>query len=499
MSQSGVASTGIAGLDDILHGGFPHNHIYLVQGDPGVGKTTLALQFLLQGARAGESSMYIALSESEDEIRTVAESHDWDISPLHIHAVSALEQSLQAGGENTLFVPSDVELHEAMRGLLDLIERVKPTRVVFDSLSELRLLSQDSLRYRRQILLLKEFFAGRQCTVLLLDDRTIDREDRQLHSLAHGVVSLSQVTPEYGVDRRRLRVVKLRGVNFRSGHHDFVIRRGGLVVYPRLIAAEHKTGFSEGQLRSGVAELDRLIGGGVDYGTSTLVIGPAGTGKSILTTRYLLAAAEQGENSVVFHFDENLTTMRRRSRLLGMDLDTHLASGRIFAQRIDSAEMSPGAFDTLVRKHVEERNVRVVVMDSLNGYVAAMAEERFLNIQLHELLNYLAQKGVCTFIVVAQQGMLGNMMPRIDVSYLADSVILLRNFESHGAVHKAISVVKRRSGAHENTIRQLSMGPSGVVLGEPLREFQGVLTGVPNYLGTMRAPRTEERDADVKR
>jgi circadian clock protein KaiC len=498
MSQSGVASTGIAGLDDILNGGLPHNHVYLVQGDPGVGKTTLALQFLVEGIRVGEPSMYIALSETEEEVRAVAASHGWDIEALHLHAVSALEQSLQTGAENTLFVPSDVELHEAMRTLLEAIDRVKPVRLVFDSLSELRLLSQDALRYRRQILLLKEHLTGRLCTALLLDDRTIDREDRQLHSLTHGVIALSQVTPEYGVDRRRVRVVKLRGVNFRSGQHDYVIHRGGLVVYPRLVASEHKTVFVEGQLQSGILELDRLMGGGIDRGSSTLVVGPAGTGKSILTTRYLLAAAEQQENSVVFHFDENLATMRRRSQSVGMDVDVHLASGRIAAQRIDSVEMSPGAFDALVRKHVEQRQVRVVVIDSLNGYLSAMSDERFLNIQLHELLNYLAQKGVCTFIVVVQQGMLGNQAPTIDISYLADSVILLRNFETHGALHKAISVVKRRSGAHENTIRQLSLGPAGIVLGEPLREFQGVLTGVPSYLGT-GPPRDEERDGHGRR
>lgn len=496
-----LAKTGISGFDDILNGGFPANQIYLVQGDPGVGKTTLALQFLLEGVRKNEVCLYIALSESAEEIQLVAESHGWDLSRIHIHAVSAFEESLRGSSENTLFVASDVELQEATRSLLEVIERVKPSRLVIDSLSELRLMAQDSLRYRRQILSLKEFLAKRECTVLFLDARTVEHEDRQLHSLSHGVIVMQQVAPEYGVDRRRIRIVKLRGVNFRSGYHDFIIRQGGLVVYPRLVAADHDANFAAGILPSGMPELDRLLGGGIDYGTSTLIIGPAGTGKSIITTRYLIAAAEQGENSVVFHFDENLTTLRKRSQLLGMDLDRHLESGRIVAQRIDSAEMSPGAFDSLVRRHVCERRVRVVVIDSLNGYTNAMHEERLLSIQMHELLSYLAHQGVCTFLIVAQQGMFGGMngASRVDFSYLADAVILLRNFESQGAVLKALSVVKKRSGMHENTIRQLSVGANGPIVGEPLREFQGVLTGVPRYVGNRSALRNKsEQDDDAQ-
>ncbi len=464
--------------------------MYLIQGAPGVGKTTLALQFLLEGIKQGETCLYITLSETEKEIRCIAESHGWDITKLHIYELSAADQQQQSESENTLFVSSEIELHEATRTLIAAIDRVKPSRVVFDSLSELRLLAQDALRYRRQILSLKEYFAGRQCTVLMLDGVSLDLP---LESLVHGVITLNQSTPEYGTDRRRIRIGKLRGVRFVGGYHDYVIERGGLAVFPRLVAAEHQNRFEPGVLLSGVPELDRLLGGGLDRGTSTLLLGPAGAGKSAISTRYALSAAERGENVAMFHFDEHTATMHTRSAGLGMDLASHLQSGRIGVQQIDPAEMSPGEFVRLVQRHVEERNARVVVIDSLNGYMNAMPEERFLTIQMHELLTYLAQKGVTTFLIVAQHGIVGQMAAPLDVSYLADTVILLRFFEADGAVYKALSVTKKRSGAHETTIRQLSFGPQGIIVGKPLSGFHGILTGVPRYIGEVSALALEEQ------
>ena len=477
---SELAKVGIPGLDAVLAGGLPQNRMYLIQGDPGVGKTTLALQFLLEGVKQGEKCLYITLSETEAEVRSVALSHGWDISQLNIYELSASAQRLQSEPESTLFVSSEIELHEATKTLIAEVERVKPTRVVFDSLSELRLLAQDALRYRRQILSLKEYFAGQKCTVLMLDGLSIDLP---LESLAHGVISLHLVTPEYGSDRRRLRVVKLRGVKFVGGYHDYSIERGGLVVFPRLVAADHYLKFAPGVLPSGVPALDQLLGGGLDRGTSTLLLGPAGAGKSAIATHYALAAAERGENVVMFHFDEHLATMTARSLGMGMGITRHLEAGRIAVQQIDPAEMSPGEFVKLVQRHVEERKARVVVIDSLNGYMNAMPEERFLTIQMHELLTYLSQQGVATFLVVAQHGMVGPMATPVDVSYLADTVLLLRYFESGGAVLKALSVMKKRGGMHENTIRQLSFGPQGVVVGEPMKGFHGILTGVPSYIG----------------
>lgn len=458
-----------------------------MQGDPGAGKTTLALQFLLEGIRQGELCLYIALSESIAETRTVAESHGWDVSRLHIHEFSAADHGLSGSTENTLFLPSEIELFEATRTLLDVIERTQPARVVLDSLSELRLLSQDPLRYRRQILSLKEYFRNRRCTAMMLDDCTVDKDDRQLHSLAHGVISLENMAPDYGAERRRLRVLKLRGRKFRGGFHDFIIERGGLLVFPRLIAAEHRSAFTPETLPSGVPELDCLLGGGVDRGTSILILGPAGVGKSAITTRYALSAAERGENVALFLFDENRQTMLTRSASLGMNVTAQIASGRIAAQQIHPAEMCTGEFITCVRQHVEERQVRLVLIDSLNGYLKAMPAEQSLSVQLHELLAYLAQKGVTAILVVAQAGIVGNVSAPIDVSYLADTVLLLRYFEAGGAVHKAISVVKKRSGFHENTIRQLSLSSAGISVGAPLRGFQGVLTGVPQYVGEVGA------------
>jgi circadian clock protein KaiC len=485
--RTAVAKTGIAGLDDVLCGGLPRNRIYLVQGDPGVGKTTLALQFLLEGLRAAEPCLYVTLSESHEEIEAVAHSHGWDITKLHVYELSAAEQSQHAEAENTLFVSSEVELHEATNTLLETIERVKPARVVIDSLSELRLLAQSPLRYRRQILSLKEYFVGRSCTALFLDDRTIEQNDQQLQSLAHGVIALHSLAPEYGADRRRLRVVKLRGVQFRGGFHDFVIRHGGVTVFPRLVAAEHHGQFTAEVIRSGNAALDDLLGGGIDRGTSTLILGPAGAGKSALASCYGSAAADRGEHVAMFLFDESIATMCHRSRALGMRIEEHIASERIMARQVDPAEMSPGELAMHVRHEVEARDARVVVIDSLNGYLTSMPEERFLTIQMHEMLSYLAQKGVATLLLLAQHGLVGSMSSPVDLSYLADTLLMLRYFEAEGAVLKAISVLKKRAGAHENTIRQFTLGAGGVTVGAPLSGFHGVLTGVPRFIGDSEA------------
>lgn len=479
-------ATGIAGLDDILRGGLPPNRVYLVQGDPGAGKTTLGLQFLLEGVRLGEASMYISLSESRDEVNSVARSHGWSLDGVHLFEMQVGQQEYSEAAENTLFEPSEVELREVTQRLLAEIERVKATRVVFDSLSELRLLAQHPLRYRRQILMLKQFFSGRRSTVLFLDDRTAPDEDRQLQSVVHGVLMLEVAAGDYGNERRRLRVVKLRGLAPRGGYHEFIIRRGGLEVFPRLVAAEHPvTERPPSTLPSGVRELDDLLGGGVDRGTATLVLGPAGSGKSSLALKYALSATQRGEHVEVFAFDERIHTLLQRARGLGMDLDAPISQGKLAVTQVDPAEMGPGEFVANVTRGIRERNTRVVVIDSLNGYLNAMPEERTLALQLHELLSVLNQSDVTTFMVMAQHGLLGPAMQSpIDISYLADTVVMLRYFEAGGAVRKAISVVKKRSGSHEDTIREYRMGaPGAIAIGAPLTAFSGVLTGVPTYMG----------------
>ena len=482
-----TVATGVTGLDDVLGGGLPRDRLYLVEGDPGAGKTTLALQFLLEGARAGERGLYVTLSETKEELRSVARSHGWALDALDLCELIPSEESLGPDALTRMFHPSEVELGETTRTVLAEVERIRPKRVVFDSLSEMRLLAQDSLRYRRQILSLKQFFIGRQCTVLLLDDRTSEEGDRNLQSIAHGVISLEHMALAYGAERRRLRVVKLRGRQFRGGYHDFTIRRGGLDVYPRLVAAEHHAPFQADQLLSRVHALDALMGGGLDAGTSTLLMGPAGSGKSTIACSYALAAAERGEHATVFTFDESLGTLLARSRGLGMDLEPQVRAGRLRLQQVDPAQLSPGEFACAVRTAVDRDDSRVVVIDSLNGYLNAMPEERFLTIQLHELLTYLGQQGVVTLMVVAQHGLLGaGMQTPVDASYLADSVILLRFFEAEGKLRRVISVVKKRSGAHEDSLRELRTGPEGIWVGEPLQNFRGILTGTPTFLGRSR-------------
>ena len=471
--------TGIPGLDDVLGGGLVRDRLYLVDGDPGAGKTTLATEFLREGARRGERGLYITLSETAEELTAGAASHGWTLEGVDIVELVAEARDLDAETQVTMYHPSEIELQDTTRRVLEAVQRINPSRVVFDSLSELRLLAQNSLRYRRQILALKQFFIGRRCTVLLLDDRTAEGSDLQLQSIAHGVISLEQLTPVYGGARRRLRVVKFRGTNYRGGFHDFTIRPEGLFVFPRLVAAEHHETFARTSLSSGVTALDDLLGGGLDRGTSTLLLGPAGSGKSTIALQYAVAAARRGERAVLFAFDEGVGTLEARATALGIPMGAVCSEGHLEVQQIDPAEMSPGEFASLVREAVECRDARVVVIDSLNGYSNAMPEEHFLTTQLHEMLTYLGQRGVTTMMVVAQHGLLGNAIQApVDSSYLADSVVLLRYFEDAGKVRKAISVVKKRSGRHEETIREMWFDMDGIHLGEPLSQFRGVLSGV---------------------
>lgn len=463
----------------MLRGGLPARRMYLIEGLPGSGKTTLALQFLLTGIRQGERSIYISLSETRDEILEVARSHNWSIDQLEIVELSALDEKIAAEAQNTLFHPSEVELTETTRFLLESVDRLNPNRVALDSLSELRLLSQTALRYRRQILSLKQYFAGRDCTTLLLDDASTTGSDSHVASLAHGVISLQQLAPEYGAERRRLLVKKVRGTTYRGGYHDFVIQTGGIQVFPRLVAAEHHQKFREENVQSGLAGLDSLLGGGLARGTSNLFTGPPGTGKSTLALAYCIAAAKRGEKVLCFTFDESLNVMYDRARGLNLGLEEYVEKGMITTIQVDPAELSPGELACRVQRAVEKEDVRFVYLDSLNGYIHAMGDERFLNLQLHELLTYLNQQGVVTILVLSPQGLLGNMQSPIDLTYLADTVLALRFFEAAGAVHKAISVLKKRTGRHEKTIRELTISSEGVEVGPPLEEFRGVLTGVP--------------------
>jgi len=456
--------------------------VYLIEGVPGSGKTTLALQFLIAGARAGETVLYITLSETEEELRSVADSHGWQLDGITIRELTPPETALDGDEQNTMFHPSEVELAATTKLILADVERLKPTRVVFDSLSELRLLAGSALRYRRQILALKQFFATRDCTVVLLDDMTATDHDLQMQSIAHGVILLEQLNPDYGGERRRLRVVKYRGVKFRGGYHDYVIQMGGIQVFPRLVAAEHRQLAPRAKLPSDVPALDALLGGGIEEGTSTLIVGAAGTGKSTLAAQFAAAAACRGQGAALFIFDESPETLLTRCGQLDVDLPAYVAAGQVSLQQIDPAELTPGEFVHSIRQAVEERNARVVVIDSLNGYLNAMPEERHLTIQLHELLMYLGQKGVATVLVGAHQGLIGSQMNTpVDASYLADAVILLRYFENKGEVRQAISVMKKRGSKHERTLREFRLDGGRIVVGDALRQFRGILTGVPTY------------------
>lgn len=480
------ASTGVPGLDEILGGGLPRERVYLLEGPPGTGKTTLALQFLLTGISHQESVLYITLSETAAELRTVSESHGWSIEGLNILELAVIEPEPTEGDpQYTLFHPAEVELNQTLDAIRQKVAAVRPTRVVVDSLAEMRLLAQDSLAYRRQILALKQFFVGRKCTVLFLDDRSPGLAELHFQSLVHGVITLDQSSPVYGAKRRRLEVVKLRGVLYRDGRHDYTIRKGGLAVFPRLVAAAHHRDFPTGALSGEVTQLDTLLGGGLQYGTSTLMLGPAGAGKSTLASLYSAAAAARGQNVAFYAFDESPRTLLARSAGLKIDLPEYVTAGRVRVRQVDPAELTPGEFAHEVRRAIESDDVKVVVIDSLNGYITAMPEERLLIAHLHELLTYLGQQGVLSILVMAQHGLLGTgMQAPTDVSYLADTVVLLRYFEAAGEVRKAVSVVKKRGGNHEATIRELKLDLNGVRCGAPLREFHGVLTGVPDYRGS---------------
>ncbi len=484
--------TGIAGLDYILRGGLPQHRLYVVEGDPGAGKTTLALQFLREGALRGERALYVTLSETAHELHEVAASHGWSLDGIDLLELDTLASRLQEDANYTVYHPADVELGETIKHIRSEVERLKPARVALDSVSELKILSETNARYRREILGLKQFFVGQKCTVLVLDDCTTQAE-QQLQSIAHGVILLERQRREYGNTRRQVHIVKMRGVSFRDGFHDFTIGTGGITIFPLLSATEHPRKGAQDRIQSGVEELDRLLGDGLDRGSSSLVIGPAGCGKSTLCTQFIIAALARGEAVSCFLFEETQSTFCQRSAGLGLPVDSYLSSGLLELAQIDPATLSPGEFAAEVRHAVEKRDVSMIVIDSLNGYLNAMPSEQFLMLQMRELLTYLGQQGIVTLLVLAQHGMLGHdMQTPIDVSFLADTVILLRFFEALGEIRQAISVVKKRRGAHERTIREMRLGPGGVRIGEPLREFEGVLTGVPRYRGKAEPLLTKE-------
>lgn len=478
------AETGVSGLDEIIAGGLARGRIFLMEGDPGTGKTTIANQFLLAGAAKGECCLYITLSETEEELRETARSHGWDLPDnFHIFELVPPEALLNDEQQQSLLYSSDLELGETTKRILEKYEEVKPDRVVLDSLSEIRLLAQSSLRYRRQILSLKHYFARHDATVLMLDDLTSESADKTVHSVAHGVIRLQEMSPEYGAERRRLRVLKYRGQRFRGGYHDFVIERGGVRAFPRLVSLEHKTDFVRDVVRTENDELNALLGGGFDTGSSALILGPSGTGKSLFALTFVESAIRRGDKAAMFVFDEELGLLISRARGMGIDIQQMVDSGNLIIEQVDAAELSPGEFSHRVRNCVEQYQAKTVVIDSLNGFQAAMPEETALILHMHELLQYLNRRGAMTFLTVAQHGLVGDMKAPVDVTYLADTVVLLRYFEAAGRVRRAISIMKKRTGAHEHTIREYRIGAGGITLGEPLTGFQGVLRGVPEIIG----------------
>jgi len=480
MPTSRRCRSGVPGLDDILSGGLIAERMYLLDGNPGAGKTTLAMQFLMEGARAGESCLYVTLSETALELRAVAAAHGWSLDGIEIVELIVDEGALHEDAQLTMLHASEVELSDTTRKLVDALQRFEPARLVLDSLSELRLLAQTSLRYRRQILALKQLFLGRACTVIMLDDRTAEGPDMQLHSIAHGVISLESATPAYGQTRRQLQVRKFRASDFFSGRHDFSIYKGGITIFPRLVAAEHLVDYRREMIASGVPTLDTLMGGGIDRGTSTLLIGPPGSGKSTIAVQYAKAAADRGDHAAVFMFDETKGALLTRCAGLGIRFTEGAGAGQLMLRQIDPAEVSPGEFVSLVRAAVENNGARVIVIDSLNGYLNSMPQDHFLTAQLHELLSYLSNRGVATFFVVAQAGLMGpSMTAPVEASYLADTVVVLRYFEHHGNVKKAISALKKRTGGHEGAIREIWFDQTGIHLSEPLLQLRGILTGVP--------------------
>jgi circadian clock protein KaiC len=490
--------SGVPGLDGILMGGYSAQRAHLVEGRPGSGKTTLGLQFLLDGMRRGERCLYITLSESKRELVSVAERHGWSLAGLDIYELVPPELSLDPKQQQSLVYASDLELGETVQMALTEIARVKPDRVVFDSLSEIRLLSQGSLRYRRQVLALKSFFLLNNVTVLMLDDLTSEQDDLNLHSISHAVIRLEQLAPVYGAERRRLRVIKMRGTNFRGGFHDMVIRRGGLQVFPRLVAAEHHRDFEHEPVPSGVAELDKLLGGGLDRGTSTLIIGPSGAGKSSMALGYVRATLERGERVLMLSFDETKRTLLQRAAGIGVDLAAYLEAGLLSIQQIDPSNVSPGELSERIRESVEQDDAKMVLIDSVTGYLNAMAEEHFVVLQMHEILTYLNQQGVVTVMILAQHGMVGQMASPVDLTYLSDSVVLLRFFEAEGRIRRAVSVLKKRTGTHEDTIREFGIDKQGLRVGGTLKEFRGVLTGVPTFEGERSSLLKDRHGNEVK-
>ena len=477
-------ATGITGLDTVLRGGLPTHRLCVIEGDPGAGKTTLALQFLLEGIRVGQRGLYITLSETADELEDIAASHGWSLSGIDLVELSSLSEFLQEEADYTVYHPSDVELGETVKRIRTEIERLRPDRVALDSVSELKILSQTHARYRREILGLKQYLAGKECTVVVLDDRTTRDGEQQLQSIAHGVIRMERQGREYGDTRRQLHIIKMRGVRFHDGFHDFSISTGGIEVYPRLSVDDNSSGEDQDQVSSGNHELDLLLGGGLDRGSSTLLLGPAGSGKTTLCSQYIMAALDRGEDVACFLFEESRTTFLARAAGFGIDFSQHLRSGLLRLVQVDPADLAPGEFAHRIRHLVERKGCKIVVIDSLNGYMNAMPNERFLLVHMHELLAYLGAHDVVTLLVMAQHGMLGvGMHSAVDVSFLADTVVLLRFFEAMGEVRQAISVVKKRRGSHERTIREMRLGPNGVRVGEALRDFEGVLTGVPRFRG----------------